>query len=94
MRTVQVQTVGRFSLANASGFDPSAAFGRLKMLVVALLALGVLLMARTEPLVPSAAAGTVVEPAGVEPTGNGPTGYFPDTFERIRGEVEPLPPTF
>jgi len=90
MRTVQVQTVGRFSLANASGFDSSAAFGRLKVLVVALLALGVLLMARTEPVVPpAAAAGTVVEP-----TGNGPTGYFPDTFERIRGEVEPLPPTF
>jgi len=89
MRTVQVQTVGRFSLANASGFDPSAAFGHLKMLVVALLALGVLLMARTEPLVPPAAAGTVVEP-----TGNGPTGYFPDTFGQIRGEIEPLPPTF
>jgi hypothetical protein len=29
-----------------------------------------------------------------EPTGNGPTGYFPDGFERIRGEIEPLPPTF
>ena len=58
------------------------------IVVVALLALGVL-MVRTEPLVAPAAAGTVVEP-----TGNGPTGYFPDTFERIRGEVEPLPPTF
>ena len=46
MRTVQVQTVGRFSL----------------MLVVALLAFGVLLMARTESLVPPAAAGTMVEP--------------------------------
>ena len=83
MRTVQVQTVGRFSL----------------MLVVALLTLGVLLMASTEPLVPPAAAGTMVEPTGNGPTGyfstgNGPTGYFPDTFERIRGEVEPLPPTF
>lgn len=57
-------------------------------IVVALLAIGVL-MVRTEPLVAPAAAGTTVAPAG-----NGPTGYFPDTFERIRGEVEPLPPTF
>ena len=37
MRTVQVQTVGRSSIASASGFDPSAAFGRLKMLVAAVL---------------------------------------------------------
>jgi len=58
------------------------------IVVLALLALGVL-MARNEPLVPPAAAGTAAEP-----TGNGPTGYFPDTFERIRGPVEPLPPTF
>jgi hypothetical protein len=58
------------------------------LVVVALLALGVL-MARDERLVPPAAAGTAVEP-----TGNGPTGYFPDTFGRIRGDVEPLPPTF
>jgi len=58
------------------------------LVVVALLALGVL-MARNEPLVPPAAAGTTAAP-----TGNGPTGYFPDTFERVRGEIEPLPPTF
>ena len=58
------------------------------IVVVALVAHG-LLIARTQPLVPPAAAGTKVEPAG-----NGPTGYFPDTFERIRGEIEPLPPTF
>ena len=58
------------------------------IVVVALLALG-LLITRNEPLVPPAAAGTTVAPSG-----NGPTGYFPDTFERIRGEVEPLPPTF
>src|SRR5262245_5726621 len=88
MRTVQVQTVGRFSLANASGFDPSAAFGRLKMLVVALLALGVLLMARTEPLVPPAAAGTVVEL-----TGNGPPGYFPDLFEQTLCRSRPFHPS-
>lgn len=56
--------------------------------VVALLALGAI-MARNEPLVPAATAGTTAEP-----TGNGPTGYFPDGFERIRGEIEPLPPTF
>ena len=56
--------------------------------VVALLALGAM-VARNEPLVPPAAAGTTVEP-----TGNGSTGYFPDSFERVRGEIEPLPPTF
>ena len=37
MRTVQVQTIGRFSLASASGFDPTAALGRLRMLVAAVL---------------------------------------------------------
>jgi hypothetical protein len=56
--------------------------------VVALLALGAI-VARDEPLVPAAAAGTTAAP-----TGNGPTGYFPDGFERVRGEIEPLPPTF
>jgi len=56
--------------------------------VVTLLALGAI-VARNQPLVPSAAAGTTAAP-----TGNGPTGYFPDGFERIRGEIEPLPPTF
>jgi hypothetical protein len=58
------------------------------IVVAALLALGVL-MTRNEPLVPAAAAGTTSEI-----TGNGSTGYFPDTFERGRGEIEPLPPTF
>jgi len=56
--------------------------------IVALLAIGAL-VTRDEPIVPAAAAG-----ATVEPTGNGPTGYFPDTFERVRGEIEPQPPTF
>jgi hypothetical protein len=56
--------------------------------VVALFALGAI-VARNEPLVPAATAGTTAEP-----TGNGPTGYFPDGFERVRGEIEPLPPTF
>lgn len=56
--------------------------------VVALLALA-LLMSRSEPFVPPAAAGTAVEL-----TGNGPTGYFPDTFAPVRGEIQPLPPTF
>ena len=56
--------------------------------IAALLAVGTL-VTRTETIVPEAAAGTTVEP-----TGNGPTGYFPDTFERIRGEIEPLPPAF
>jgi hypothetical protein len=56
--------------------------------VVALLALGAL-VARNEPLVPAATAGTTAET-----TGNGPTGYFPDGFDRVRGEIEPLPPTF
>jgi hypothetical protein len=58
------------------------------IVVLALLALG-LLIAHNEPLVPPAAAGTT--PA---PTGNGATGYFPDSFERIRGDIEPFPPTF
>ena len=56
--------------------------------VVTLLALGAI-VARNEPLVPAAAAGTTAEP-----TGNGPTGYFPDGFGRVPGEIEPLPPTF
>jgi hypothetical protein len=56
--------------------------------IVALLALGAF-VTRNEPLVPAATAGTTAAP-----TGNGPTGYFPDGFERIRGEIEPLPPTF
>jgi len=56
--------------------------------VVALLALFAI-VARNEPLVPHAVAGTTAAS-----TGNGPTGYFPDGFERIRGEIEPLPPTF
>jgi hypothetical protein len=56
--------------------------------VVALLALGVL-MSRDEPLVPPAAAGTTAEFSG-----NGPTGYFPDAFAPVRGEIEPVPPTF
>jgi hypothetical protein len=56
--------------------------------VVALLALGAF-VTRNEPLVAPAAAGTTVEP-----TGNGPTGYFPATFAPVRGEIEPLPPTF
>jgi hypothetical protein len=56
--------------------------------VVALLALAAF-VTRNEPIVPSAAAGTAVEP-----TGNGPSGYFPATFEPVRGEIEPLPPTF
>ena len=56
--------------------------------VVALRALGAI-VARNEPLVPHAVAGTTAAS-----TGNGPTGYFPDGFERIRGEIEPLPPTF
>jgi hypothetical protein len=46
-------------------------------------------MTRDEPLVPAAAASTAAAP-----TGNGPTGYFPDTFERGRGELEPQPPSF
>jgi hypothetical protein len=56
--------------------------------IVALLALGAF-VTRNEPLVAAATAGTMAEPMG-----NGPTGYFPDGFERIRGEIEPLPPTF
>jgi hypothetical protein len=32
--------------------------------------------------------------AAVEITGNGPTGYFPDSFGRVTGEIEPPPPTF
>lgn len=56
--------------------------------VVALLALATF-VARNEPLVPPATAGTAAAP-----TGDGATGYFPDNFERGRGEIEPLPPTF
>jgi hypothetical protein len=56
--------------------------------VVALLALGAF-VARDEPLVPVAAAGTTAEL-----TGNGPTGYFPATFEPVHGEIEPPPPGF
>ena len=58
------------------------------IMVVAVLAFG-MLVTRDQPLVPPAAAGTTVEPIG-----NGPTGYFPDAFAPIRGEIEPLPPTF
>src|SRR5262245_61341482 len=56
--------------------------------IAALLAVSTL-VTRTEPIVPAATAGTTAEP-----TGNGPTGYFPDAFDRTRGEIEPLPPTF
>ena len=56
--------------------------------VAALLGLGVTLT-RDRALVSPAVADT---PA--ESTGNGPTGYFPDKFERVTGEIEPLPPTF
>jgi hypothetical protein len=56
--------------------------------LAAALALGAL-VTHNQPLVPPAAAGTTAEP-----TGNGPTGYFPDAFAPVRGEIEPLPPTF
>jgi hypothetical protein len=56
--------------------------------VTALLALGAIVI-RDEPLLPVAAAGTAAAS-----TGNGPTGYFPDGFDAVRGEIEPLPPTF
>jgi hypothetical protein len=46
--------------------------------------------APTEPLVPSAVAGT----AAAAGTGNGPSGYFPDQFERSRLAPAEQPPSF
>ena len=58
------------------------------IIVAALLVLGVTLT-RHHALVSPAVADNAAES-----TGNGPTGYFPDRFERLTGEIEPLPPTF
>jgi hypothetical protein len=59
--------------------------------VAALLVIGAMLVrdeASVSPVSPARADATA------EPTGNGPTGYFPDGFQRVTGEIEPLPPTF
>ena len=79
--------INRPTAAERGSVRPAGAiFGAIAvagLLVLAALAL------RNEPIVPHAAAST-----SDASTGNGPTGYFPDTFERIRGDAEPLPPTF
>jgi hypothetical protein len=46
--------------------------------------------AATEPLVPSAVAGT----GAAAGSGNGPSGYFPDQFDRSRLAPAEQPPTF
>jgi hypothetical protein len=80
--------INRPSHAERGSIRPAGAAVVGAIVVVALLVLAAF-MTRDEPLVPAAAASTAAAP-----TGNGPTGYFPDTFERGRGELEPQPPSF
>jgi len=79
--------INRPAHAERGAVRPVSAVGG-AIALVALLALTAL-VARDGPLVPPAAAGTAAARVG-----NGPTGYFPAAFAPIRGEIEPLPPTF